>query len=119
MTAQSLLGGVLGALFHRERTGQGQLVDAALLRSGAYFISHPLVVATKGPAAQAAIRAERTERGQRPTLNAYRCQDGQWVQMLGLEQNRHLPGLVRALGLKEVFAADPRFDSNRNMNRNK
>ena len=34
VTAMQLVAGVALALFHRERSGQGQLVDAALLRSG-------------------------------------------------------------------------------------
>jgi crotonobetainyl-CoA:carnitine CoA-transferase CaiB-like acyl-CoA transferase len=38
ITASHCLAGVLAALFARERTGKGQLVDACLLRSGIYTI---------------------------------------------------------------------------------
>ena len=37
-TATHALAGVMAALFARERTGRGQLVDACLLRSGAYTV---------------------------------------------------------------------------------
>jgi crotonobetainyl-CoA:carnitine CoA-transferase CaiB-like acyl-CoA transferase len=48
-----LLGGVALALYHRDRTGgkvkgEGQLVDASLLRSGVWSMSLPLLLASMG-----------------------------------------------------------------------
>lgn len=47
-TGMHLFGGIATALFHRERTGEGQLVDAALLRSGIWSMSLPLLLANMG-----------------------------------------------------------------------
>ena len=33
------------------------------------------------------------------TYNCYKCKDGAWIQMLGLESRRHLPAFLEALGL--------------------
>ena len=41
-----------------------------------------------------------------PTYNAYRCADGGWVQLLGLETRRHLPVLLKALGMTAAEQED-------------
>ena len=43
-----------------------------------------------------------------PLINCYRCADGEWFWMLGLEGDRHWPDVVRALDHPD-WAADPRF----------
>ena len=35
------------------------------------------------------------------TYNAFKCKDNKWIQMLGLESARHLPGFLAALGLED------------------
>ena len=46
-TAMNLVAGIAMALYHRERTGEGQLVDAALYRTGIWCMSH-LIVQNRG-----------------------------------------------------------------------
>ena len=46
-SARDLLLGVLGGLFHKQRTGQGTLVDACLLRSGIFSMSAPMTQASR------------------------------------------------------------------------
>ncbi|MDG2114023.1 MAG: CoA transferase, partial [Actinomycetota bacterium] len=43
-----------------------------------------------------------------PLINCYRCSDGEWFWMLGLEGDRHWPDVVRALDQPQ-WADDPRF----------
>jgi crotonobetainyl-CoA:carnitine CoA-transferase CaiB-like acyl-CoA transferase len=108
-TGAQLYGGILGALYHRERTGKGQLVDAALLRAGVWFLSHAISMHaggaewTKNPSglATGGVR-ETTELGDRRTAitNAcFKCRDGAWIQLMGLERDRHMPATLKALGL--------------------
>ncbi len=106
-TGSQLFGGILGALYHRERTGEGQLVDAALLRAGVWFLSQSIMQGAggnwwalneNGPG----IR-ETTELGKRRTniTNApFKCKDSKWIQLMGLERQRHMPATLRALELK-------------------
>lgn len=111
-TAHQLFGGLMTALYQREREGVGQLVDASLLRAGLWFLSHALSQFAGGTSwansksgegtATGGIR-ETTELGQRrtPITNApFRCKDDRWIQLMGLEQARHLPATLKALGLK-------------------
>jgi crotonobetainyl-CoA:carnitine CoA-transferase CaiB-like acyl-CoA transferase len=88
---QSLAGGIAAALFHRERTGEGQLVMTSLLRQGLYTISFDLSVAVRYGVGMAV--ANRSTMGN-PCINNY-C-DRDW------------PPLARAVGHPE-WVDDPRF----------
>ena len=46
------------------------------------------------------------------TYNCYKCSDGAWIQMLGLESARHLPKFLEALGLADAGIGQVRFLSN-------
>jgi crotonobetainyl-CoA:carnitine CoA-transferase CaiB-like acyl-CoA transferase len=107
ITASHLLAGVAAALFHRERTGRGQLVDACLLRSGIYTIGWDISLQLElGACRQNGKREESFA----PTVSSYRCGDGRWVWLLGVEADRHWPRMLAALGLDEL-SSDPRFMS--------
>ncbi len=46
----------------------------------------------------------------RPSFNCYRCADGVWLQLLGLDWARHLRPLTRALGLAaETLPVGPSY----------
>eukprot|EP00930_Biecheleria_cincta_P088819 TRINITY_DN78074_c0_g1_i1.p1 TRINITY_DN78074_c0_g1~~TRINITY_DN78074_c0_g1_i1.p1 ORF type:complete len:449 (+),score=73.92 TRINITY_DN78074_c0_g1_i1:55-1401(+) len=112
--------GFLGtALYHRERTGQGQLVDAALMRSGLAAIAHPVCAAAggnkfiTGPIQEAGgmgyIR-EPTVLGQRRTSISYvpfRCKCGQWIHMMDLVPDRLNPKIFKAFGITELDVFGP------------
>mmetsp|Transcript_56429 Transcript_56429/g.168002 ORF Transcript_56429/g.168002 Transcript_56429/m.168002 type:complete len:449 (-) Transcript_56429:73-1419(-) len=107
-TGVQLAGFIGTALFHRERTGRGQLVDAALMRSGIFAAAHPLTswaggnVWGTGTMNTGGVRGT-AKLGERTTLLSdapYRCKDGVWVQLLGIDIGRHLGKVLRALRLK-------------------
>lgn len=105
-TAVQLAGYIGLALFHRERTGKGQLVDASLFRSGIAAIAQPLIMFAGGNSwarsvGPTHIRAT-TKPGERATMitNAFfRCKDGTYVQLLGEDVRRHLRNTLAALDL--------------------
>ena len=105
MTGLSAAGGVAAALFHREKTGEGQLVEASLIRLGSYMLGwdHNVTAVTG-----ADTEAWGRDGPPNPLINCYRCGDGEWFWMLGLEGERHWPDVLRALDRPE-WATDPRF----------
>jgi len=77
--------GVMMALFHRQRTGEGQMVDGSLLQASiavqAWNINTYLLTGTYS--GQPIPRLPR--RLTSPLWNHYRCGDGRWL-MLGMAQ---------------------------------
>ncbi len=105
MTGLSAAGGVAAALFHRERTGQGQLVEASLIRLGTYLMGwdHNITAVTGADTVPWSRSGPPN-----PLINCYRCADGEWLWMLGLEGDRHWPDVVRALD-QPGWVHDERF----------
>jgi len=77
--------GIMVALFHRERTGEGQMVDGSLLQgqiaSQAFNITSFLMSGTYGGSPMARIPRGLTS----PLWNQYKASDGKWV-MVGMPQ---------------------------------
>lgn len=105
ITGTTIVAGICAALFARERTGEGQLVDTSLLRAGIYTNGWPLTIQLRY--GRHLPTDPRTVVGN-PLINSYRAGDGRWFWMLGLEADRHWPPLVRALGRPELLE-DERF----------
>ncbi len=114
VTAMALVSGIAGALFHRERTGQGQLVSTSLLRTGIYSIG--MDVSTRVGLGRIAPTLPRT-RPQNPLMNLYRAADGKWLWLVGAESQRHWPGMAQALGAPALIV-DERFATPRDRRRN-
>jgi crotonobetainyl-CoA:carnitine CoA-transferase CaiB-like acyl-CoA transferase len=105
LTGMALAGGISAALFARGDGGEGQLVSTSLLRAGMYQIGADLNTSLRAgwPTVAQSIRTVPN-----PLLTGYRCGDGEWIWMLGLEGDRHWPNVAAALELGEL-ADDPRF----------
>jgi crotonobetainyl-CoA:carnitine CoA-transferase CaiB-like acyl-CoA transferase len=103
-TALATLSGVLAALHERHATGRGRLVEASLLRVGAYAMSWDLSLQLKhGSVSTAMARVER------PTLTGfYRTSDGRWLLVLPRTLDC-FANLMIALDRPEVVA-EPRFE---------
>jgi crotonobetainyl-CoA:carnitine CoA-transferase CaiB-like acyl-CoA transferase len=89
--------GVMVALFHRERTGQGQKVDGSLLQSvigsQAFNITSYMM---SGMYAGSPI--PRIPRGMTvPIWNHYRAKDGRWLMLAMSQLGRHWPVVRRVL----------------------
>lgn len=99
--AMNFAAGIMAALFVRERTGLGQRVDVSLLGSQlalqAAELQHAFHYGEQRP------REFRSS----PTAGHYRCSDGRWLMIVGIDQ-KFWPRLCSALGL-EHLADDPRF----------
>lgn len=105
VTAITLVAGICAALLERERSGRGRLVATSLLRTGIYCMGWDIGVYLRFNK----ISSTRPrERNTAPLVNCYRASDGRWFWLLGLEQDRHWPGLMAALGDSSI-ATDERF----------
>lgn len=106
-TAISIVSGICAALFDRTRTGEGRLVHTSLLRTGVYVNGWDLGI--REYFGRISATRPRTEMAA-PLINSYMAADGRGFWLLGLEQDRHWPGVLKALGC-EQWAEDERFRS--------
>ncbi|MBV9065694.1 MAG: CoA transferase [Methylobacteriaceae bacterium] len=103
--ALALYGGILTALYRREKTGKGGHVASSLLANGLWSNGLPIQAKFCG-----ATFTPRLPREQAPNAltNLYRCRDGRWLTLSLLEEERQWPLLVRAIE-EPSLEDDPRF----------
>ena len=98
---------IAAALFHRERTGEGQYVESTLLDT--YFHMHeasiPRVSKLGGSYEQRRTGSQHPDGG--PT-GIFKCGDGRYITLMSLAHQ--WPQLVKALDMPELLG-DPRFVS--------
>jgi crotonobetainyl-CoA:carnitine CoA-transferase CaiB-like acyl-CoA transferase len=105
VTGITTVGGIMAALFERERTGEGRLVSTSLLRAGIYTMGWDIGIFLRFNRIQSARPRHRFTA---PLLNSYRAGDGKGFYLIGLEQDRHWPGVIAAIERPDL-AEDPRF----------
>jgi crotonobetainyl-CoA:carnitine CoA-transferase CaiB-like acyl-CoA transferase len=109
------LAGLLAAVLEQRLTGRGRVVEVSLLRTGSYVLGWDLSLqANLGKVAP----AEARHSNQTPLMNSYRTKDGRWLFFTGLEADRHIEGICRALG-REDLLDDPRFADARAIRKNR
>ncbi len=105
VTGLTTLGGIMGALYEREKTGKGRMVETSLLRSGIYMMSSDYAMQLRfGKLAPTPPR----ERSISPLTNFFRTKDGDWFAYLPRQTSRDWPEMARAIGLGTI-AEDERF----------
>ena len=107
ITGLAALAGVLAAVLDQRTTGRGRVVEVSLLRTGAYILGWDLGLQM---ALGKVAGSEPRHKNQAPLMNPYRTADGHWFFFTGLEAERHLPSVLRALERPELVD-DPRFAS--------
>lgn len=91
-----LLTGVLSALWERERSGEGQVVDAAMV-DGASVLAQ-MMWALRGVGAWSDERGANLLDSGAPFYDVYTCADGGWVAVGAIEPQFY-QALLRGLGL--------------------
>ena len=107
-TGMSLAGGVLGALFHRLRTGEALEVDASLLAQGVWAMNGALVSANLSGWDETPKHYRDRRNAVNPLMNPYRTADGRWLILGMVQPDRHWPPLCKAIGRPDL-ADDTRF----------
>jgi crotonobetainyl-CoA:carnitine CoA-transferase CaiB-like acyl-CoA transferase len=107
MTGMNAAGAISAALFHRERSGEGQRIGASLIRTGIYMMGWDYALEMRIGA-----RTVPYDRYQAPNpiINSFQSKDGRWFWLLLLQADRHWPDLLRALG-REDMRDDPRWSN--------
>ncbi len=109
------LAGILAAVLEQRATGRGRVVEASLLRTGAYVLGWDLSLQS---ALGKVAGAEARHSNQTPLMNSYRTGDGRWFFFTGLEADRHIDSVLRALGRTDL-RTDPRFENARAIRKNR
>jgi CoA:oxalate CoA-transferase len=99
--------GITAALYAREKTGKGQVVDTSLM--GSVIAALGLIMSAPAILGQEFPREVRAEAGN-PMYSHYRCRDDKWLAIAHLQPDRYWPDLCRALGVEEL-EHDQRFES--------
>lgn len=109
MAATGLAAAIMGALYHRERTGMGQKVETSLLRMGVYAASSEHAVQLQfGRVASTKARPQAVN----PLNNFFRTADGRWIVCVPRQGANDFPRFARAAGHPE-WIEDERFRGNR------
>jgi crotonobetainyl-CoA:carnitine CoA-transferase CaiB-like acyl-CoA transferase len=106
MTANTLYGGIVTALYRRQRTGQGGMVGTSLMGNGLWSNGLYVQAALDGADMNARLDAESLS----AFTNIYRCRDDRWFMLTILlqAQEKSWPQLARCAGHEE-WIDDPRF----------
>ena len=106
-----LAGGVVAALYHRDRTGEAAVVDTSLLNAGMWSMQATMA----GCAALGTDKLPPLNRRHppNPLANVYRTLDGRFIQMSMLEADRYWPGFCRAIERPDLID-DARFGTMHN-----
>jgi crotonobetainyl-CoA:carnitine CoA-transferase CaiB-like acyl-CoA transferase len=108
-TANAMLSvvGVLTALYHQRRTGEGQELWTSLMDGGAVFASDTLLRADG--AAEFRPKLDDAQRGFAPGYRLYETQDG-WIQIVAM-RDEHWDAFCRAAGVVEGHEHAPDRDA--------
>jgi crotonobetainyl-CoA:carnitine CoA-transferase CaiB-like acyl-CoA transferase len=104
--AMTIAGGIMGALFHRERTGEATTVDVSLLASGMWAMGQSIALSLLANRPLTPPPADAPRRN--PLSANYRTKDGRWLALGCLQAGKYWPQLCEVIGRPEL-AVDPRF----------
>jgi formyl-CoA transferase len=104
-SAMALFGGVMLALYRREKTGQGTRVTSSLMANGVWANSCLVQAALCGGEP---YRTRTRMTAANALVNHYVTRDGKRFILCSLDAKRHWPRLCHAIGLAEMID-DPRF----------
>jgi len=105
----AIVGAVMAAVYERQQTGKGRLIDASLLRAAHYAGSSDLAIQhTRGRIASNRPRKDTPN----PLINYFQTGGGRWISLLQRQGEKDWPKLARALKV-EHLVADPRFANGR------
>ena len=104
--AMTIAGGIMGALYHRERTGEAPTVDVSLLGTGMWSIGAALALSLQFGVGWAPP-PPNVPTGN-PLTMIYKTKDGKFVNLCCLQAAKYWPEVCQVVGRPEL-ATDERF----------
>ena len=104
--AMTIAGGIMGALFHRERTGEATTVDVSLLGVGLWSMGAALALSLQHDVGWAP--PPRNAPTGNPLSGIYATKDGKYVALTCLQSAKYWPEFWQVAGRPEL-ADDERF----------
>ncbi len=105
VASMAIVSGVLAALYERQNTGKGRLVEASLLRAAHYAGASDFAI-------QHSYGRTASNRPRRdtpiPIINYFQTKDERWISLLVRQGEADWPKVCRALRLEHLIA-DQRF----------
>ncbi len=100
MTAGFVVAGITSALYGRERTGRGDLVNVSLYGTAIWALSNMLLRALP----RTGETFPKTPMEVNPLVTQYRCADGEWVVITARSFDKDGAKIFRILGIEDAVA---------------
>jgi crotonobetainyl-CoA:carnitine CoA-transferase CaiB-like acyl-CoA transferase len=106
LSGMALAGGIAAAVVHKQRTGEGSVVDGSLLGTAMWAMQMAIV----GAAVAGLDEMPKATREQNPNplVNNYQTSDGRWIALCMLQPDVYWDSFCRHIGRADL-AEDPRF----------
>jgi len=102
--ATFIAGGIAAALYHREKTGQGCVLDVSLLGTAVWLMAPDILGALA--IGHDLPQSDRT-RAPNPIMNAYLCQDNKWLMLMMLTPLKHWDAFCKAIEREDLLETYP------------
>jgi crotonobetainyl-CoA:carnitine CoA-transferase CaiB-like acyl-CoA transferase len=106
----TIAGGIAGALYARERSGEPSVVDVSLLSTGIWAMGLGVALTLSSGNPWGAPPMGGHGAISNPLTGLYRTSDGRWISLVMLQAFRYWADFCRHIDRPEL-ATDPRFDS--------
>ena len=114
ITSLATVSAILAAVFERNTTGKGRLVETSLLRTGVYSIGTDMAIQLRfGKLASTRPRDQAVQ----PLANFFKTSDDRWICLLVRTGDTDWPQIAAAVGHPELVE-DPRFLGGRDRRKN-
>ena len=102
--ATFIAGGIAAALYHREKTGEGSVVDVSLLGTAVWLMAPDILAALL--LGHELPHTDRS-RAPNPLMNTYLCRDDKWLMLMMLTPVRHWDEFCKAIEREDLLAEYP------------
>jgi crotonobetainyl-CoA:carnitine CoA-transferase CaiB-like acyl-CoA transferase len=106
VTAAHVVSGILAALIHRDKTGQGQELEVSLFHTGVWTLSSDIQAALVG----SPLPQHQHANASNPLANFYRTKDDRWFMMVMIQSDLFWPDFCRVIERHDL-EHDPRFNT--------